>query len=430
MSELLQSGQHPDADQLSAFIEHALPAHEREETLAHLAICPHCRSIVALSLPPAEELPEAHAEPVRRPWLSRRIMVWPAGAALAALILAGIYIRNGFVVEKHVTPMETAQSTPPAADNRLQPTPTLKLQAPGKVAARSGPVLAAHAPETAPSMEALDRLMPIPNGGISTRHLNQKPMTAFGAAKVEDRAALGAVVGGQPTLPSGLRALSTVANAGEVVAIDTQHTLFFSNDHRAHWSVISQPWQGRAVKVELVPVSYPASTRNRPVVAAGLGVGTGLRDAVEGPKATLSGEITDPAGASIPNASVVVTNSLTQVVRRTTTNPAGHYTVDQLDPGNYTLQAEAPGFTPQQMSGLSLNGAQQSQRDFTLAVGAAAQTVEVQGEAQVALTAPKVKEKIAATRALAPPVSRFEITTDAGEHWISTDGRSWQRKNE
>src|SRR6201992_3975558 len=114
MSDLLQSGQHPDADQLSAFIEDALPAHEQEETLAHLAICPHCRSIVALSMPAADPLPQ---EAVRRPWLSGWRMVWPAGAALAALILAGIYVRNGFVGEKQVPPTQTARSIPPAPLN-------------------------------------------------------------------------------------------------------------------------------------------------------------------------------------------------------------------------------------------------------------------------------------------------------------------------
>ncbi len=94
MSELLQSGQHPDADQLSAFLEHALPAQEQEQTLAHLAVCPHCRSVVALSMPPAEESPKPHAEPVRRPWLSGWNLVWPAAAALAAVVLVGIYIRR------------------------------------------------------------------------------------------------------------------------------------------------------------------------------------------------------------------------------------------------------------------------------------------------------------------------------------------------
>src|SRR5260370_11546478 len=141
MSELLQSVQHADADQLIAFIEHALPAHEQEEPLAHLAICQHCRSIVALSMPAADPLP---LEPARRPWWSSWMMVWPAGAALAALLLAGIYIWNGFVVEKHVPPTQTARSIPPAP-LKEEPAPTVKLNA-----RRRAP------PENAPLSAALD----------------------------------------------------------------------------------------------------------------------------------------------------------------------------------------------------------------------------------------------------------------------------------
>jgi Carboxypeptidase regulatory-like domain/Putative zinc-finger len=451
MSELLQSGQHPDADQLSAFIEHALPAHEQEETLAHLAICPHCRSIVALSMPPAEELLQPHPEPARRRWLSGWMMVWPAGAALAALLLAGIYIRNGLVVQSHVPSAQTAQSRPPEQPKPLPPTPTLKLQARGSAVPQ-----AAAVPET--TTQAADRLMPFPGGGGNELHTNQNRLSSFGASKgpsgavaaqsstvISDGGATQAirtesptvggilgvdqaqVVPGRHGLPSGLRALSTVANARQVVAIDTDNTLFFSNDAGARWNVITPPWQGRAVKVELVPTSYSVVTRNGAVAAAPADIVGGM---VDGPKAALTGEITDPTGASIPSASVTVTNSLTQVVHRTTTDAAGRYTVDQLDPGTYTLEAEAPGFTPREVSGLSLNPAQQSQKDLTLAVGALAQTVEVQGQPQPALAAPRIKEKIAAARAAAPPVPRFEITTDAGEHWISTDGRSWQRKDE
>jgi hypothetical protein len=425
MSELFQSGQHPDADQLSAFMEHALPAHEQEETLSHLAICPRCRSIVALSMPPAEVLPLLHPQTTRRPWLSGWMMVWPAGAALAALILAGIYMRNVFVVEKHVTPTQTAQSVPPAA-----PAPTLKLQAPRKATTRPAPASPVLVPETAPG--AADRLMPLPGDGGSALHLNQNKMSPSGASKAEDTAAQVRVVAAPQTLPSGLRALSTVANGGEVIAIDTQHTLFFSDDAGAHWSVIHQPWPGRAVKVELVRASHPAGTSFAAVAPAPVGIlgGTGRHDAVEGRNVTLSGQVTDPAGASIPRASVAVTNSLTQAVRRTTTDTAGRYTVDRLDPGTYTLEAEAPGFTPQQVSGLALTPTHQAQKDLTLAVGSLAQTVEVQRQTQAALTAPPVKEKIAVTRAAAPRLPRFEITTNTGEHWTSSDGRSWQRKNE
>jgi hypothetical protein len=319
---------------------------------------------------------------------------------------------------------------------------------------------AAPIPET--TTQAADRLMPVPGGGGNKPPTHQNRISSFGAstgpsgaaaaqsaAVISDAAPSQAIrtespaVGGilavgqaQPVpgghgLPSGLRAVSTVANARQVVAIDTDNTLFFSNDAGAHWNVITPPWQGRAVKVELVPTSYSVVTRNGAVAGVSAGIVGGVFGRmVDGPKAALSGEITDASGASIPNASVAVTNSLTQVVHRTTTDAAGRYTVGQLDPGTYTLEAEAPGFTPREVSGLSLNPAQQSRKDLTLAVGALAQTVEVQGQAQPALAAPKVREKIAATRAAAPPVPRFEITTDAGEHWISTDGRSWQRKDE
>jgi hypothetical protein len=349
-------------------------------------------------------------------------------------------LRNGFVVQKQTPPTQTAQTIPPARLKPLPPALTLKLQAPG---------------------EAADRLMPGPSGGGNTRHLHQNRMPSFGAARVQSGAvaaqssatvsgaeanqalqtespAVGGIVAadqaqavsGRRGLPSGLPSISTVANARQVVAIDTRNTLFFSNDAGAHWSVITQPWQGRAVKVELVGASYSTGELHGVIGAVGgIAGGAAPHDLVEGPKATLSGNITDPTGASIPNASVAVTNSLTQAVRRTTTDPTGRYTVDQIEPGTYTVEAEAPGFTPREFSGLALHPAQQGQMDLALAVGSMAQTVVVQGPAQLALAAPKVTKKIAAARAAAPTARRFEITTDAGEHWISTDGRSWQRKD-
>jgi hypothetical protein len=151
---------------------------------------------------------------------------------------------------------------------------------------------------------------------------------------------------------------------------------------------------------------------------------------LEGTKAGLSGEITDPAGASIPSVSVVVTNSLTHVAHRTKTDPAGRYRVDQLEPGTYTVEAEAPGFTSQQISGLALNPAQQGQKDLTLAVGSLSQSVEVQGQTQPVTVVPQVKEKVTATHGALPPPSLFEITTDTGEQWTSTDGQSWNAKTE
>src|SRR5271168_1970797 len=118
MSELLQSGHHPDADQLNAFVEHTLPPHEREQTLAHLAVCPDCRKIVALSLPRVDEtLPQ----PARKPWLFGWNMAWPAIAAVTALVLVTVYVRNTAATRSRAAKTtQVAGSNPPAPLRRLE----------------------------------------------------------------------------------------------------------------------------------------------------------------------------------------------------------------------------------------------------------------------------------------------------------------------
>ncbi len=126
MSDTLQLGQHPDADQLSAFAEQALPAHERERTLAHLANCAACREIVALSLPPLEASPIAVPGPVLSPgfggWFSGWRLVWLAAPALAALLLLTIYLHR--IPASDRRPAEQADlavSPPPIGKSPLQP---------------------------------------------------------------------------------------------------------------------------------------------------------------------------------------------------------------------------------------------------------------------------------------------------------------------
>ena len=450
MSELLQSGQHPDADQLSAFIEHALPAHEQEETLAHLAICPHCRNIVALSLPPAEELAKAGPAPVRRPWLSGWMMVWPAGAALAALVLAGIYIRNGLIVQSHVPPTQTAQSRPPEQAKPLPPTMTLKLQARGSAVPQAAPV-----PDT--TTQAADRLMPVPGGGGNKLHTNQNRSVGFGriqgsgwsswtqsatvisggaadqAIRTESPAVGGILAVDQAQwLLAGMACPVAFAPSPRLQMPDRwlrstpQHPLLQQRRRSAlerHNAAVAGPCGKGRVGPRLVPSRYTQWCSRR-----------GDRQAWSA--AWLERDRRPPSAAKSPTRRRVHSERIRgshQFVDpgrpQNDDRSTGRYRVDQLDPGTYTLEAEAPGFTPREVSGLSLNPAQQSQKDLTLAVGALAQTVEVQGEAQPALAAPKVKEKISATRAAAPPVPRFEITTDTGEHWISTEmAESWHRK--
>jgi hypothetical protein len=64
--------------------------------------------------------------------------------------------------------------------------------------------------------------------------------------------------------------------------------------------------------------------------------------------------------------------------------------------------------------------------DATLRVGSAAQTVNVQGSP--APNTPSAGVNQALEPAVDQTLSRFELTTDDGERWTSTDGQSWARK--
>ncbi len=122
MTQILQPGQHPDADQLNAFVEHSLPHHEQQETLAHLATCSDCRAIVYLSqsanldasMPPQ---PFARRKPSLFGWslFSGWKLAWPAAAALACLVFVTIHLRNAGKADYKAAADKTAQleQTPP-----------------------------------------------------------------------------------------------------------------------------------------------------------------------------------------------------------------------------------------------------------------------------------------------------------------------------
>jgi hypothetical protein len=64
----------------------------------------------------------------------------------------------------------------------------------------------------------------------------------------------------------------------------------------------------------------------------------------QGDRGTITGTVSDPAGAVIANASIDVKNSETGIVYQTTTTATGNYTLAQVPVGKYELTATAPGF--------------------------------------------------------------------------------------
>ena len=91
---------------------------------------------------------------------------------------------------------------------------------------------------------------------------------------------------------------------------------------------------------------------------------------------TVTGTITDPSGAIVPNVAVKVTNTDTHQVRTGATNSTGFFSIPALPPGPYTVDATANGFQ-ESTSAVTLSVGQTLNVNFKLQVGSTSQKVEV-----------------------------------------------------
>jgi hypothetical protein len=98
--------------------------------------------------------------------------------------------------------------------------------------------------------------------------------------------------------------------------------------------------------------------------------------------ASLNGVVRDPSGAVLPGASVVVRNVETGVQRTTVSNNAGNYVFLDLNPGRYTLQVKAGGFSEKNISEFVLGVNQTATIDIALNVGSENQAITVEASAE------------------------------------------------
>ena len=97
--------------------------------------------------------------------------------------------------------------------------------------------------------------------------------------------------------------------------------------------------------------------------------------------ATLTGVVSDPSGAVVPNATVKLINERSGSTRDTVTNAEGYYTFASVAVGDFTykLVVEAQGFVTYQATGMLILGGEKRNVNVTLKVGTASQTIEVTG---------------------------------------------------
>ncbi|PYV69271.1 MAG: hypothetical protein DMG97_22295, partial [Acidobacteria bacterium] len=92
---------------------------------------------------------------------------------------------------------------------------------------------------------------------------------------------------------------------------------------------------------------------------------------------TITGTVTDPSGAVVPNATVKVTNVDTNVTSTLKTNRAGVYVASSLIVGTYRVEAEAAGFKKAVADRITLEVGATPKVDLSLAVGRTTEVVEV-----------------------------------------------------
>ncbi len=96
---------------------------------------------------------------------------------------------------------------------------------------------------------------------------------------------------------------------------------------------------------------------------------------------TIQGVVTDSTGAVVPGVQIAVTNVATSVVTTVDSNEQGLYSVPFLTPGTYRIAASKAGFSSLTQENLKLDVDQTARVDFTLKVGAVAETIEVSAAA-------------------------------------------------
>src|SRR5512140_2132397 len=92
---------------------------------------------------------------------------------------------------------------------------------------------------------------------------------------------------------------------------------------------------------------------------------------------TITGLISDPAGAVVPNAPVEAKNSATGVVLSAATSATGNYVIAALPAGTYEISVSLTGFKKYTRTGIEVQQLQTSRVDISLEIGDSTQSVTV-----------------------------------------------------
>ncbi|MBI3679910.1 MAG: TonB-dependent receptor [Acidobacteria bacterium] len=103
-------------------------------------------------------------------------------------------------------------------------------------------------------------------------------------------------------------------------------------------------------------------------------------------RATVTGQVSDPTGSPIPNALVKAVKEGTNETKEVRTNNNGFYTLNYLDPGRYSFEISASGFSTLTRTGIVLLTADKLNLTVSLELGQVNQSITVVGEQELITT--------------------------------------------
>ena len=96
---------------------------------------------------------------------------------------------------------------------------------------------------------------------------------------------------------------------------------------------------------------------------------------------SLTGNVTDTSGASVPNAKVEALNTGTGIVKQALTDDRGAYLFSDLQPGTYKITISAPAFASRVLEGVIVDANTVHRLDVSLAVSQISESVTVAANA-------------------------------------------------
>jgi len=109
-----------------------------------------------------------------------------------------------------------------------------------------------------------------------------------------------------------------------------------------------------------------------------------LSAAAQLPTSTLNGTVTDPQGAVVAGARIIVTSTATGTSREATSASDGGFAFSDLPPGDYTVRVSASGFATSEYKAVRLEVGRASTLNVSLKIARGGEVVEVSA-AEIAL---------------------------------------------